>query len=73
MTVMPRVDVVTVGAGWTAGILAQQLTAEGYTVLSLEAGPQRWATPDFEHNHDSLRYVIRKAMMFNLRNETWTW
>jgi gluconate 2-dehydrogenase alpha chain len=73
MTVQRKVDVVTVGAGWTAGILAQQLTAAGYRVLSLEQGPARWATPDFEHNHDQLRYSIRNAMMVNLGKETWTW
>ncbi len=73
MSVFPKVDVVTVGAGWTAGILAQQLTDAGLEIVSLEAGPARWANDDFEHNHDSLRYTIRKAMMFNLRRETWTW
>jgi gluconate 2-dehydrogenase alpha chain len=73
MAVFPKVDVVTVGAGWTAGILAQQLTYAGYRVVSLEAGPQRWATPDFEHNHDSLQYAVRRKMMFDLTKETWTW
>ena len=29
MTVFPKVEVVTVGAGWTAGIIAQQLTEQG--------------------------------------------
>ena len=73
MTVQKKVDVVTVGAGWTAAILAYLLTQEGYWVVSLEQGPARFATPDFEHNHDSLRYSIRKAMMVDLRDETWTW
>lgn len=73
MTVHKKVDVVTVGAGWTAAILAYLLTQEGYRVVSLEQGPARFATPDFEHNHDSLRYSIRKAMMVDLRDETWTW
>ncbi len=36
MAQQPRVNVVTVGAGWTAGIIAQQLTAEGLSVVSLE-------------------------------------
>ncbi len=31
------------------------------------------ANPDFAHNHDGLRYRVRKAMMVNLRQETWTW
>jgi gluconate 2-dehydrogenase alpha chain len=73
MAVHPRVDVVTVGAGWTAGVLAWKLTAEGQQVVSLEAGRERWTTPDFDHNHDSLRYMTRKAMMYDLSRETWTW
>ncbi|HEU5086678.1 MAG TPA: GMC family oxidoreductase, partial [Roseiflexaceae bacterium] len=75
MAVQKKVDIVTIGAGWTAGILAQQLTAQGVglRVVSLELGPARWATPDFEHNHDTLRYSVRRAMMINLANQTWTW
>lgn len=73
MAVQKKVDVVTVGAGWTAGILAWKLTGAGLRVVSLEQGPARWATPDFEHNHDPLRYRIRKAMMVNLGIESWTW
>lgn len=73
MAVQRKVDVVTIGAGWTAAILAWKLTAAGLRVVSIEQGPSRWTTPDFEHNHDGLRYSIRKAMMFNLAKETWTW
>lgn len=73
MALQKKVDVVTVGAGWTAGILAWKLTGAGLNVVSIEQGPARWATPDFEHNHDSLRYSIRKAMMVNLGRESWTW
>ena len=50
MRTHPEVEFVTVGAGWTAGILAQQLTAEGHDVLSLERGNARWTTPDFERS-----------------------
>jgi gluconate 2-dehydrogenase alpha chain len=73
MTTHKKVDVVTVGAGWTAGILAQKLTAAGYDVVSLERGPERWADPDFTHNHDSLRYSMRYEMMVDISRETWTW
>lgn len=69
----PEVDVVTLGAGWTAGILAQILTAEGRSVVSIEQGPERWTDPDFQHNHDSLHYRQRKAMMHDISKETWTW
>ncbi len=68
-----KVDVVTVGAGWTAGIMAQQLTDEGLEVVSLERGPERWTTPDFTHNRDHLRYTVRYQMMVDLARETWTW
>jgi len=70
-----KVDVVTVGAGFTAGILAQQLTAAGYSVVSLEQGPVRMTDPDFEapYEHDELRYQVRRDMMVDLQRETWTW
>ncbi|MFN8467112.1 MAG: GMC family oxidoreductase [Caldilineaceae bacterium] len=68
-----KVDVVTVGAGWTSGIMGWKLGSAGYKLVALEQGPARWGNPDFQHNHDGLRYRIRKAMMVNLRQETWTW
>ena len=46
MAVQKKVDVVTVGAGWTAAMLAWKLTAAGYHVVSLEQGPTRWANPN---------------------------
>jgi gluconate 2-dehydrogenase alpha chain len=73
MTVQNRVDVVTVGAGWTAAILAWKLTAAGLRVLSLEQGPVRTTVPHFEHNHDHLSHSVRLAMKVDLRRETWTW
>ena len=73
MAVQKKVDVVTLGAGWSAGVMAYKLTQAGYQVLSLEQGPARWANPDYAHNHDALRYKKRKAMMVNLGQETWTW
>lgn len=73
MAKQKKVDVVTVGAGWTAAVMAQKLTAAGYRVVSLEMGPVRWTTPDFEHDHDPLRYHQRHAMMVNLGRESWTW
>lgn len=68
-----HVDVVIVGAGWTASILAWKLGAAGMNVLSLEQGEERWTATDFQHNHDALRYTRRKALMTNLSRETWTW
>src|SRR5581483_4279100 len=56
-----------------AAILAWKLTALGLRVVSIEQGPSRWADPDFEHDHDPLRYHARHAMMVDLGRETWTW
>ena len=69
---LPHVDVVTVGAGWTAGILAEQLTRAGLTVVSLEQGELRDTSRDFSHNHDELRSQVRRDMMVDLQQETWT-
>lgn len=68
-----HVDVVTIGAGWTAGILAEQLTRAGLTVVSLEQGEIRDTSLNFSHDHDELRYQVRRDMMVDLANETWTW
>ena len=73
MAKMNKVDVVTVGAGWTAAILAMKLTAAGKKVVSLEAGPARFADPQFAHDHDPLRYGARKEMMWDISKESWTW
>jgi gluconate 2-dehydrogenase alpha chain len=73
MATLPKVDVVTVGAGWTAGILAQQLTKAGHQVVSLEQGPWRTTESDFAHPHDELRYQVRRDYMVDLEQETWTW
>ena len=73
MVVHDRVEVVTVGAGWTSGILGWKLGAAGHKVVAIEMGPERWANPDFSHNHDGLRYTVRKALMNDLRTESWTW
>jgi gluconate 2-dehydrogenase alpha chain len=69
----PEVDVVTVGAGWTAGIAAQQLTAAGLEVVSIEKGRAQWTWPDFAHNHDELRFTVRHELMHEIERETWTW
>lgn len=70
---LPRVDVVTIGAGWTSAILGARLCPKGTTMVALEQGTHRWTYPDFAHDHDSLRYSVRYAMMVDLARETWTW
>lgn len=73
MAVQEKVDVVTIGAGWTAAILAWKLTAAGARVLSLDQGDERWTATDFQHNHDALEHSVRKKLMLNLTKESWTW
>lgn len=72
-TVHKKVDVVTVGAGWTSNILGWKLTEAGYHVVALEQGPDRRTYPDFAHNHDSLLYTNRKRLMAPIERESWTW
>jgi gluconate 2-dehydrogenase alpha chain len=59
---MPEVDVVLVGFGWTASIIAQELTDAGMQVLAFERGGWRDTVPDFSpaHVQDELRYAVRK-------------
>ncbi|MFL5737038.1 MAG: GMC family oxidoreductase [Actinomycetota bacterium] len=73
MQVHPKVDVVTMGAGWTANILAWKLTAAGLQVVSIDQGPARFGYPEFSHDHDSIGYAVRKKMMIDITKETWTW
>src|SRR5687768_551567 len=68
-----KVDVVIVGSGFVGAIMAQQLTDEGLEVVLLERGQEQWTTPDFAHNHDTLRYDVRNGMAQDLGAETWTW
>ncbi|MGI8484544.1 MAG: GMC family oxidoreductase [Thermomicrobiales bacterium] len=73
MAVHKKVDVVTIGAGWTSGIMGWKLGSAGHKVVAIEQGPIRGAAPGFEHNHDALRHETRKALMVDLSRETWTW
>jgi gluconate 2-dehydrogenase alpha chain len=69
----PKVDVVTIGAGWTAAIIAAELTHAGHDVVSIEKGSTSWTWPEFSHDHDSLRFSGRYALMVNLKQESWSW
>jgi gluconate 2-dehydrogenase alpha chain len=69
-----KVDIVTVGGGFTAAILASKiLPGTSHRMVSLEQGPPQWTYPDFAHNHDSLRFEKRFAMMHDISRNTWTW
>ncbi|MGN2247309.1 GMC family oxidoreductase [Frateuria sp. GZRR35] len=71
---MPPVDVVLVGFGWTASIIAQELTDAGVQVLALERGAWRDTVPDFatDHIQDELRYAVRKQIFESPERESLT-
>jgi gluconate 2-dehydrogenase alpha chain len=71
---LPPVDVVLVGFGWTAAIIAQELTDAGAQVLALERGEFRDTVPDFATNtiQDELRYAVRKQIFEAPERETLT-
>ena len=41
VTKLPKVDVVTIGVGWSAGIIAAELTKQGKKVVGLERGIEK--------------------------------
>ncbi len=73
-TKLKPVDVVTVGVGLTATILAQELAATGLKVVGLERGRWRDTDPDFAMPgaHDELKYVRHHELMQDLSKETIT-
>lgn len=67
-----EVDVVLVGFGWTAAIMAQELTDSGLKVLALERGKFRDTVPDFATTtiQDELRYAVRHGLFEKPARET---
>lgn len=68
---MDKVDVVTVGVGWTGGIIAAECAKAGLKVRGLERGKER-NTENFMMVHDEYRYAIRYELMQDLSKETIT-
>lgn len=68
---LPKVDVVTVGVGWTGGIIAAECAKAGLKVVGLERGQDR-GTEDYLRIHDEYRYAVRYELMQNLSRETIT-
>lgn len=68
---LDKVDVVTVGVGWTGGIIAAELAKAGLKVRGLERGKSR-GTEDFSMIHDEYRYAQRYELMQDLSKETIT-
>ncbi|HXU53671.1 MAG TPA: GMC family oxidoreductase [Casimicrobiaceae bacterium] len=73
-TRLPKVDCVLVGFGWTASILAHELTEAGLQVLALERGGFRDTVPDFSTTfiQDELRYAVRNGLFEEPERETLT-
>ena len=73
-TKLQSVDVVLVGFGWTASILAQELTDAGLDVLAIERGKFRDTVPDFATTHiqDELKYAVRNGLFQEPARETMT-
>ncbi|HBV23107.1 MAG TPA: GMC family oxidoreductase [Jeotgalicoccus sp.] len=71
VTTLDKVDVVTVGVGWTGGIIAAEATKAGLTVMGLERGKKR-GTEDYQHVHDELKYAVRYELMQDTAKETIT-
>ena len=71
---MPAVDVVFVGFGFTAAIIARELKDSGVTILGLERGRIRDTVPDFQAPamHDELAYAVRTGLMQDTARETVT-
>jgi gluconate 2-dehydrogenase alpha chain len=74
MATMKPVDAVMIGFGWTGGILANELTKAGHTVVGLERGNFRDTVPDFAVPgvHDELSYAIRYKLFQDASKETVT-
>lgn len=72
--ILPAVDAVVVGMGWTGAIIARELTKAGLNVIGLERGPQRSAAEDFTlpSVRDELKYAHRHELFQDVQQETVT-
>lgn len=70
--VLDKVEVVTVGVGWSGGVIASELTKAGFQVLGLERGEER-TLDDYNQIKDELKYNHpRNEMMNSLSDSTLT-
>ena len=71
---MPPTDVVFVGVGFTASIVARELKDAGVRMVGLERGRRRDTVPDWQSPamHDELAYAVRFGLMQDLAKETVT-
>lgn len=68
---MDKVDVVTVGVGWSGGIVASELSKAGFKVVGLERGAES-SVEDYVSSKDDVRYRQRLEMMEKLNKSTFT-
>lgn len=71
MKTLKEVDIVTVGFGWSASIIAAEACKNGLKVVGLERGENR-KTENFEMIHDEWRYAHMHGLMQDLSRETIT-
>src|SRR5215470_8564 len=73
-TTLKSVDALTIGVGWTGGIIAAELTKAGIHVVGLERGEYRNTSPDFQvpQVHDELAYGVRLKLFQDAGIETLT-
>jgi gluconate 2-dehydrogenase alpha chain len=71
---LPAVDIVFVGFGWTASMMAQELADSGLKMVALERGAWRDTSTDFAVTfaQDELRYMWRRALFQQPARETIT-
>src|ERR1700730_2957957 len=74
MATQKPVDAVMIGVGWTGGILANELTKAGLSVVGLERGGFRDTIPDFSIPgvHDELAYGVRYKLFQDASKDTLT-
>ena len=67
-----RFDAIIVGMGSAGGILAEQLTEAGASVLGLDKGPD-YTQDDFAIKQDEIRYYQRGAIVAGVNVDPVTW
>jgi gluconate 2-dehydrogenase alpha chain len=74
MATQKRVNAVCIGFGWTAAILANEMTKAGLTVVGIERGEYRDTDPDFAvpSVHDELEYALRYKLFQDASRATYT-
>lgn len=63
--ILNKVDVVTIGVGWTGGIVAAELSKQGHKVVGLERGGDR-NTSDFSLKYDPHLIIIMAIILIIL-------